>query len=65
MRVFALTKLGKDVTRNYSGDSDEELRILQYIRENKTATDGELDVVGERWMVRNLKSRGLVKELTS
>lgn len=60
-----MTKLGKDVTRNYSGDSDEELRILQYIRDNKTATDAELSVVGDSWVVRRLKSQGLVKELTS
>lgn len=46
------------------GDADE-MRILAYLRDNKTATDDQLDVVGERWLVRRLKQRGLLKELTS
>ena len=28
-------------------------------------TNDQLDVVGERWVVRSLKKRGLVKELTN
>jgi len=63
MRVYALTKLGKQVTASRDGAGDE-MRILQYLRENKTATSDELDTVGERWIVRRLKNRGLVKELT-
>jgi len=64
MRVFTLTKLGRKVTSTRDS-SDSELRILQYIRENKTATDDELDVVGERWQVRSLREHGLIKELTT
>jgi len=64
VRVYALTKLGKKITATHTGSTDE-LKILQYLRENKTATDDELDTVGERWVVRSLKSRGLLKELTT
>lgn len=64
MRVYALTKLGKRVTSSRN-DSSDELRMLQYIRENKTATDAELETVGELWIVRSLKNHGLVKELTT
>ncbi|KKN45378.1 hypothetical protein LCGC14_0683640 [marine sediment metagenome] len=41
------------------------MRVLNYLRDNKTATDDQLDVVGERWVVKRLKKRGLIKELTS
>lgn len=64
MRVYALTDLGKKITRNMDGDN-EEMRVLNYLRDNKTATDDQLDVVAERWVVRSLKQRGLVKELTN
>ena len=64
MRVYSLTELGKKVTRSMDGSGDE-MRVLNYLRDNKTATDDQLDVVGERWVVRGLKKRGLVKELTN
>lgn len=64
MRVYALTELGKKVTHSVDADSDE-MRVLNYLRDNKTATDDQLDVVGERWIVRRLKRRGLIKELTN
>jgi hypothetical protein len=64
VRVYALTDLGKKVTRTLDGTNSEEMRILNYLRDYKTATDDELDKVGERWVVRRLKSRGLIKELT-
>ena len=63
-RVYALTELGKKVTRNMDGGTDE-MRVLNYLRDNKTATDDQLDVVGERWVVKRLKKRGLIKELTN
>jgi hypothetical protein len=64
MRVFALTKLGKRVTST-GGTGTDEMKILQYIRDNKTADDAQLETVGEAWLVRRLKSNGLVKELTT
>jgi len=64
VRIYALTDLGKKVTRNFDGANSDEMRILNYLRDYKTATDDELDKVGERWVVRRLKSRGLIKELT-
>ena len=63
MRVYALTKLGKKVTRACD-ESSEEMKILQHLRENGQATDSELEMVGELWLVKVLKRRGLVKELT-
>jgi hypothetical protein len=63
VRVFALTDLGKKVTSRDT-EGGEEMRVLHYIRENETVTDDELELVGGRWMVRNLKKRGLIKELT-
>jgi len=59
-----LTALGKKVTASRSDNSDE-MKVLQFLRENKTATDDELSVIGERWVVRRLRDRGLVKELTT
>lgn len=66
MRIYTLTKLGKEVTRDPLRQGDDEMRVLQYLRENKTASDSELEVAGgEGWVVRRLKNQGLVKELTS
>lgn len=61
MKVYALTDLGKKVVRSASA-SAEDLRILEYIWNNKTATDDQLDVVGERWRVRRMIPK-FVKEL--
>lgn len=64
MRLYKLTKVGRAAAKNGSGDADE-VRVLNYLQDNKTATDDQLDVVGERWVVKTLKSQGLIKELTS
>lgn len=65
MKVFALTKLGRRVASTHEG-SDDEMRVLHYLRDNKTATDDEIEVAcGGRWALRKLKSRGLIIELTS
>lgn len=65
MRVYSLTKLGRKVTVDRTGGS-EEMKVLQFLRENKTATSDELEVVGgERYVLRRLKSRGLITELTT
>lgn len=64
MRVYGLTKLGRKVVSTKDG-GDDDLRAMQYIRENKTATSGELDVIVDRYVIRRLKNQGLVQELTS
>ena len=65
MRLFALTEAGKIAAKRDSGD-DEESRVLSFLRQEQTATDDELEVVGgESYVMRQLKERGLVKELTS
>jgi hypothetical protein len=64
MRVYALTKLGKKMVDTKSEQTDE-FRVLSHIRNNRTATDTELEVIGgERFVMRKLVERGLVKELT-
>lgn len=65
IRVFALTELGKRIALTKNGD-DEEMRVLQFLKENRTGTDDELSVAGgERYTIRRLKERGLLKELTT
>lgn len=64
MRIYGLTALGKRLTDTH-GDSGDEMRVLHYIRDNKTATSDELEVVAEGHVVRGLKRRGLVTELTT
>lgn len=66
VRVYTLTDTGrKVVTRDAGSTSSDEMRVLNYLRDNKSATDDQLDVVAERWVVRSLKEHGLVKELTA
>ena len=63
-RIYVTTKKGRRVLRDDSLGGDE-LRILQYIRDNKSASSSQLEVVGgEGWMVRSLQRRKLIKELT-
>lgn len=64
-RIYSLTKVGKRSYRD-SAVSGSELRVLEYLQENKTASDDQLEIVGgERWVLRSMKSRGLIKELTT
>jgi len=63
-RIYKITKLGKRVLRD-SALSQGELGILQYLKDNKTASSSQLEVAGgERWLIRSLQRRKLVKELT-
>ena len=63
-RIFALTKLGKRAYKDSSIDGDE-LRVLEYLKENHSASDDQLSVIGgERYILRQLKRRGLITELT-
>jgi len=65
MRIFGLTSLGKKVASTKEG-SNEEMRILQFLRESRTGTEDELEVVGgESYILRRLKSQGLIQELTT
>ena len=65
MRVYTLTELGRKVAATKNGAS-EEMRVLHFLYNNRTATDSELEVVGgEKWLLRRLIQRGLVRELTS
>ena len=64
MRVFALTQLGKKMASSRWENTDE-FRVLSYLKDNKTGTDSELDVIGGRHILRKLRDRGLIKELTT
>lgn len=63
MKVYSLTKLGRRVTQTRT-DSTPELKVLHFIRENAPVTEDELEVVGDRWIVRRLVKQKLVTELT-
>lgn len=64
MRIFSLTKLGVKAALRGEGPIDE-VKVLQYIRENRTATEDELSVIaGDGYLTRKLKREGLVEELT-
>ncbi len=65
MKVYALTKLGIKVARSKDGNGSDEVKVLGFIRDNKTATDSELEVVADRYTIRKLKERGLLQELTT
>jgi len=64
MRVYKLTSDGRDIVNRVSSN-DEEMRVLRYIAnsDGKRATDEELDRVAERWVVRVLKRRKLIREV--
>jgi dihydrofolate reductase len=63
MKIFGLTALGKKAAKRGEGPSDE-VKVLQYMRENKAVTDSELEVIGGTSVVRSLQRQGLVEELT-
>lgn len=65
MRIFGLTSLGKKIASTKEG-GDEEMRVLQFLRENRTGTEDELGIVGgESYVLRRLRSQGLIQELTT
>ncbi len=66
MRVYGLTKVGKQQARRDGGGS--EVKVLHFLLGNPgyTATEDEIYVVGgERYILRRLKDRGLIVELTT
>ena len=63
-RIFALTKVGKRAYRDDSISGDE-MKVLEFLQANKSASEDQLEVVGgERYILRGLKKRGLITELT-
>ena len=62
MKVYSLTSVGKEVVRNRTGDADT-LRVLDFLYDNKTATEEELAIAGERWKIRSLRRHGLIRQL--
>lgn len=61
LRVYKLTKLGKEIIRNGSGDP-EDIKILDHLWNVKTATEDELSIVGETWRIRRMVPK-LIKEV--
>ena len=64
MRVYALTEIGRKIS---SKDGDEaEMRVIRFLKENKSSTDTELEVVGaEGYILKRMVKSGLIKELTT
>ena len=66
MKVYSLTKLGHKVCMTHGDNGTDEMRILHYVHDNKTATDDEIEIkCGGRWALRGLVKRGLIRELTT
>jgi len=65
MRLYCRTELGKRLVSDRTGSS-EELRVLDYLSENRTGTEDQLEVAGaDRFVLKDLERRGLIKELTT
>jgi hypothetical protein len=65
MKVYSLTKLGSRIAKTKTGDSPE-MKVLQYLYENRTATDSEIETAtGEKYVCGSLQRRGLIQELTT
>jgi hypothetical protein len=65
MQLYCRTQLGKRIVSDRTGSQDE-LRVLDYLAANKTATDDQLEVAGaDRFMVKEMMKSGLIKELTT
>jgi hypothetical protein len=62
-KMYKLTDLGKLAYKN-GGMSQEETKVIDYLKNYKTATSSQLDCVGEGWVVRNLVSHGYVRDLS-
>ncbi len=60
MKVYKLTDAGREIARRVDASSDE-MQVLNYLLEVKRATDDQLEVVGERWVVRGLERQKLIK----
>lgn len=65
MKVYGLTKLGWKIASTKYEDT-EEFKVLSYLKDNKTGTSSELEIIGgESYVLRKLKERGLIQELTT
>jgi hypothetical protein len=62
VKVYGITELGKKVLRSGNSPAEEE-RVLQYVKDYRTASDDALDVVADRWIVTKLVGGKLLKEL--
>jgi len=70
LRVWSLTKLGKRLSGDISLKSDDETDILRALHDQRRATtESVMEATGRRKtttlvLLKKLKSKGLVKELT-
>ena len=64
-RIYVLTKVGRRAY-NDGSVSEEEFRVLEYLKGNKSASDDQLEIVGgEGGLLRGMKRGGLITELTT
>ena len=59
--IYETTKKGRRAYRRVALNS-EELRIMEFLMGNKSATASQLETVGESWLISSMKRRGLIKE---
>ena len=60
--VYTLTKMGKKIYKNPCL-SDEEMRIINFLKDNKIASEDQLEVAGgERWIIKSLERHGYIKK---
>ena len=60
-RIYETTKQGRKAYHRVALSSDE-LKVMEYLIGSKSASESQLEVVGELWLIRSMKRRGLIKE---
>ena len=62
MKIYEITGIGKRALKSGTLSGDQQ-KALQHIKDTHAASDESIDVVADRWVVRQLEKAGLIKEL--
>lgn len=60
-RIYEPTKKGRRAYKR-TALSSEELKIMEFLIGSRSANESTLETVGELWLIRSMKRRGLIKE---
>jgi len=60
-RIYESSKKGRRAYKRAALNSSE-LRVMEYLIGSKAASEGQLETVGESWLISSMKRRGLIKE---
>ncbi len=63
MKVYGLTDLGKKVFRQGGKCTPEEAKVIDYVGSNQRVTEGDLEVVADRYTVKKLANDHILKVL--